>query len=205
MARMMGTQQELDLLTSLLFTVTNEAQYKERVVKLHEMTTVHRQALDAAVKAKGEAEAAVRNADAVTADRTQKAAEAEVKATAALRELETSKAAYETRVKSANDEIQAARAAHADRVASDKSKLQADTEAHRKAVTEHAKAAIAHAQAVRAVEEAHDKKEQAFKGWEKRLNVTFASITEREGKLAAAEADLAARAKKVRDLFTSAA
>lgn len=205
MARMMGTQQELDLLTSLLFTVTNEAQYKERVSKLHEMTTVHRQALDAAVKAKGEAEAAVRNADTTTAERSQTAAAIEARASAELKKLAEAKTAYEAKVAQAEGEIKAARSAHADRVATDKAKLQADVDAHRKAAIAHAQAAIAHAQAVGAVEDAHAKKDQELKNWENRLTSQSSVLNEREKKLLAAEADLAARAKKVRDLFTSAA
>src|SRR5882672_5766839 len=138
MARMMGTQQELDLLTSLLFTVTNEAQYKERVVKLHEMTTVHRAALDAAVKAKGEAEAAVHNADTVMAERSQTALAAEAKAKAALAELNGARAAHEAKVNRDTDALDKMLRDHSSKVLAETAKLRIDREAHQQAVANHA-------------------------------------------------------------------
>lgn len=205
MARMMGTQQELDLLTSLLFTVTNEVQYKERVSKLHEMTTVHRQALDAAVKAKGEAEAAVRNADTTTAERTQKAAAAEAKATAASVDLNSKKADYEAKMIRANTELMLNRTAHANQVEFQTAQIESLKYEHQEAVNLHESAVAAHRQKVTETTAAHAKKDQELKNWENRLTSQSSVLNEREKKLLAAEADLAARAKKVRDLFTSAA
>lgn len=200
MARMMGTQQELDLLTSLLFTVTNEAQYKERVTKLHEMTVVHRAALDAAVKAKGEAEAAVRNADATMADRSQQALAAESKAKDAMSALESSKAAFDTRIKRANDDLSAARTAHAAKVAQETTQLHTAQAVHAELVRNHLTEADQHRQQVASATQDLLKREQGIASREAYLSRQEALHKEREDKIATAEADLTQRVNKMRSL-----
>lgn len=199
-ARMMGTHQELDLLTSLLFTVTNEAQYKERIAKLHEQTTAHRQALDAAVKAKGEAEVAVRGADATMAERSQQAVAAETKAKAALDDLASQRAQYEAGVRTAADEMEAARAKLASDRAVHSTAVTVQTKELQDAKVQHTQAVEHHKALVAQIKQEHLKKENEFSARESRLKTQEALFKEREAKIAIAEADLTQRIAKMRSL-----